>query len=181
MKRLFSLSLTLIVIAALFTSLACGGVTAPSDKQNRIPTLQPGVTAVPSVWLEITVNASSILKLENVDNSILEAINSDGLIVNASKLSIPKGSTVSDVLRNVCRLLGLSLNAEAGEYGTFVKGIGGISNGDFGTDSFWLLKVNGEFADVGGDYIEVNDGDSIEWVYTCDGGADSGYVMSGNE
>lgn len=177
MKRKHSLIIALIAAAALLATLACSTAPSSSTKNpNGIPSLPPGVTSVPAVGLEMTIDASSVLKLENVDQAILDLIHSDGMMLNSSKLSTPEGSTVSDVLKNTCRLLGISLNVENGEYGSFVKGIGGISNGDFGTDSFWLLKVNGKFSDVGGDFVEIKEGDIIEWVYTCDGGSDVGYT-----
>ena len=46
---------------------------------------------------------------------------------------------------------------------------------DCGDESGWMYKVNGWFPNYGAGRYEVEDGDTVEWHYSCEGsGADLG-------
>ena len=54
----------------------------------------------------------------------------------------------------------------------YIEGIGNLYERDGGRWSGWMYSVNGVYGDVGCGQFELNDGDVIEWNYTCDLGLD---------
>lgn len=56
----------------------------------------------------------------------------------------------------------------------YVTSIGGLKEKDKGPSSGWMYKVNGNFPSVAAGNYTLNSGDTIEWVYTHDGGKDVG-------
>ena len=65
--------------------------------------------------------------------------------------------------------------ADANVYGTiFIRGINHLYDRACGELSGWMYKVNGEFPGKGCGAYKLENGDVIEWVYTCDLGKDVG-------
>ncbi len=56
----------------------------------------------------------------------------------------------------------------------YIEGIQNIYEYDFGELSGWMYKVNDRFPNYGCSQYLLKPGDKIEWVYTCDLGADVG-------
>ena len=55
---------------------------------------------------------------------------------------------------------------------SYIEGIANIYEFDCGELSGWMYSVNGWFPNYGISRYKVSDGDSIEFHYTCDLGAD---------
>ena len=59
----------------------------------------------------------------------------------------------------------------------YVEGIHYLYEFSCGPTSGWVYTVNGEFPNYScSDYV-LQDGDVIQWSYTCDLGQDVGFVM----
>jgi uncharacterized membrane-anchored protein len=56
----------------------------------------------------------------------------------------------------------------------YIQGINNIYEFDAGALSGWMYRVNGWFPNYGASRYVVQQGDVIEWVYTCDLGRDVG-------
>lgn len=56
----------------------------------------------------------------------------------------------------------------------YIEGIANLYEFDCGELSGWMYKVNGVFPDYGCSRYRLQSGDKVEWVYTCDLGADVG-------
>ena len=56
----------------------------------------------------------------------------------------------------------------------YIKGINNLYEFDCGEGSGWMYRVNGVFPNYGCSQYQVEDGDTIEWLYTCDLGVDLG-------
>lgn len=56
----------------------------------------------------------------------------------------------------------------------YIEGIHNLYEFDCGELSGWMYKVNGQFPNYGSSRYPLKNGDSIEWVYTCDFGKDVG-------
>ena len=56
----------------------------------------------------------------------------------------------------------------------YIEGIANLYEFDCGELSGWMYRVNGEFPNVGCSLYKLKDGDTVEWVYTCDLGRDVG-------
>ena len=61
----------------------------------------------------------------------------------------------------------------------YIEGIANLYEFDCGELSGWMYRVNGEFPNYGCSRYILHEGDRVEWVYTCDLGADVGGATSG--
>ena len=76
-----------------------------------------------------------------------------------------EGMTVFDVLAET----GLSYNAESSAFGVYVSAVGGLAEGDHGSQSGWTYSVNGEVVMVSASARTVQPGDVVKWFYTTVG------------
>lgn len=120
----------------------------------------------------VMVSGSTVLGRSSADNYEMEG---DGTLFSNYEAEIREGDTAFSILERE-----LVLNSILVEYNITdsvrVTSVGGLREGDFGEMSGWKYKVNGIFLDVPADQYVVKAGDVVEWVYTCDGGNDVGYV-----
>lgn len=118
----------------------------------------------------ITVRCNTI-----VGNSDNEYIPEDGVVLEFTEILIEEGDTVYDVLSEVTANndIHLETSGSAGGGSTiYVEGINHIYEFDYGDLSGWMYFVNGEESSVGCSEYELEDGDKIEWLYTCEMGKD---------
>lgn len=118
--------------------------------------------------------SSDMSKLTNP--SIEEYIPEDGIILNKVTYKGTTDNTVFDVLNTVCRNNGIQIEASYTPMyeSYYVEGINYLYESDGGAGSGWMFKVNGWFPNYGCSSYYLSDGDVIEWVYTCNYGADVG-------
>jgi len=100
----------------------------------------------------------------------------DGLIFSEDKVVFYEEETVFNVLvremkKNKVHLEFVNVLLYNSSY---IEGIGNLYEFDCGELSGWMYKVNGIFPDYGSSSYKLNNGDVIEWVYTCDLGKDVG-------
>ena len=96
----------------------------------------------------------------------------DGVLLPATPVKFTQGESAYDVLRRVSKAAGISVDYRYYPLvaGYYVTEIGGLSSHDYGPGSGWLFKVNGWFPNYGASRYEIEDGDVIVWLYTCEGG-----------
>lgn len=96
----------------------------------------------------------------------------DGVMLPATQVKFTPGESAYDVLRRVCKTAGLSLDYNYYPMigGYYVTEIGGLTDTEYGKSAGWLYKVNGWFPNYSASKHEVEAGDVIMWVYTCEGG-----------
>lgn len=90
----------------------------------------------------------------------------NGVIVAAFWLGIADGDTVRDATLRVSKQRGILLDFDIA--GTYLRGISGIREFDFGDTSGWVYRVNGEYPSVGCGEYTLHDGDVVEWIYTTE-------------
>ena len=100
----------------------------------------------------------------------------DGAILPAGEIAFTEGESVFDVLLRETRERGIPMEfSETPLYASvYVEGIGNLYEFDCGALSGWMYRVNGEFPNYGSSRCTLQSGDTVEWVYTCDLGADVG-------
>ena len=100
----------------------------------------------------------------------------DGAILPDTSVSFVQGESVFDVLLRETRERRIQMEfSETPVYASvYVEGIGNLYEFDCGALSGWMYRVNGEFPNYGSSRCTLQDGDVVEWVYTCDMGADVG-------
>lgn len=150
---------TLIIAGAIFTA-----VSESSKQESSKDTLA----------CSLTIKCETALSNSAFSPNKAEIIPSDGIIFEADEITFKHGDSVYDILADTAKQNNLHFESASSSYGVYIKGIGNLYSGDCGELSGWLYKVNGEAASVSCSGYFPNNGDSIEWLYSCDGGPDIG-------
>lgn len=160
-----------------------------TDFSNQESTSPPKTTQTDVLTCTVSVNCKSILgnadKLRKGKEAFLP---SDGIILDEITVEFEDGETVFDVLKKVCASCvcedeceyclenGIQLESSytPGYDNYYIEGIHQIYEKDCGSKSGWMYKVNGVFPNYGCSSYHLENGDRIEWVYTCELGEDIG-------
>lgn len=160
--------------------------TEPADTQ---PSTQP-VTEKPTETVTetdakvCTINISCATVLNNMDKlkeEKKEIVPPGGIILSGYEVEVKDGDTAYDVLVRACQENRIHMDADfTPAYGSaYIKGIGNIYERDCGNLSGWTYCVNGIFPGMGCSSYNVHEGDTVEFLYTCDMGADVGNSYGG--
>lgn len=165
-----------------------GEKTENTDTQT--PTDAPAVTEpVPSVppddstsagseyTCTISISCATILNnMDLLDEGKAGLVPDDGWILLPVTVSFSDGDSVFDVLLKVAQEHKIHMEyMDSPMYNSaYIEGIANLYEYDCGSLSGWMYNVNGNFPNFGCSKYAVKDGDVIQWVYTCDLGADVG-------
>ena len=129
-----------------------------------------------TVTISIKCDAISRDKSKLVNHSVVDFIPEGGVVLETVTYEGTTDNTVFDVLNTVCRNNGIHLESSYTPMyeSYYVEGINYLYEFDAGPGSGWQYKVNGWFPNYGCSSYYLSDRDVIEWVYTCDYGADVG-------
>lgn len=105
----------------------------------------------------------------------------DGCILPETEFEIEPGDTVYDVLEEATKRFSLHMEKKGGDGMVYVAAIAHLYELQFGEMSGWVYHVNGESPFVGCDSYTLSDGDTVEWMYTLDLGADVGNTFMEEE
>jgi predicted small secreted protein len=114
--------------------------------------------------------------LDKFDQTKLEVLPKDGIVYKAEEVEFFEGDSAFDVLLRLTRHKRIHMEfTETPIYkSAYIEGINNIYEFDSGPLSGWMYKVNDKFPNCGSSRYRLEDGDVIEWIYTCDLGADIG-------
>lgn len=112
-----------------------------------------------------------------------DLIPAGGVILPDTTVTFSEGDTVFDVLKNTLRKEGILFEFETTPVynGAYIEGIANLYEFDCGPLSGWMYAVNGSFPNYGCSSCKVKNGDSIDWIYTCDLGRDIGGGDAGGQ
>jgi hypothetical protein len=101
---------------------------------------------------------------------------SDGTIFAEKTVAFYEGESVFDVLLRETRNAKIHMEFESTPMynSNYIEGIHNLYEFDCGPLSGWMYRVNGWFPNYGCSRYQLEDGDRIEWLYTCDLGRDLG-------
>lgn len=140
------------------------------------PATEPPKTE-PKNTCTISISCKTILNnMELCDPDKVELVPADGWILRTVTVEFTPGETVFDILQRVCKENRIHMSSRwTPMYGSaYIEGIHNLYEFDVGALSGWMYKVNGWFPNYGCSKYEVQNGDEICWVYTCDLGDDIG-------
>lgn len=125
--------------------------------------------------VQIKVDCSTALdKLpENLKNS--DFIPADGIILDTT-VAFEEGDTCFTVLTKALNKKQIQLDYSGEGDSVYVTGISHLYGGDCGELSGWMVSLNDDFNSVSANSTKLQPNDNVEWLYTCDMGADIGYV-----
>ena len=152
MKRIVTL---LLVIIMVFSICSCGKTESTENIQ-----------------FSISIDCSKISEnMDAIENeAIRDLVPEDGIIFAEAAIGTGNEGSIMDATIELCKALKLPFDNSQG----YLTMLANISAGDCGGWSGWLVKINGEFPQVGADEIDLQNGDTIEWIYSLDGGQDIG-------
>ena len=129
---------------------------------------------------KLSISCSNLVGSEVLAEAKRELVPEDGWLLEPVDCAFSEGESVFDVLNRVVRENKIHMEfVETPAYSSvYIEGIGNLYEFDGGPQSGWMYCVNGEFPNYGCSSVKVNDGDVIEWVYTCDLGNDVGGSMA---
>ncbi|MEW8994994.1 DUF4430 domain-containing protein [Clostridium sp.] len=148
----------------------------PDDKAS----VSPGDNSSKKYTCTISIECGTILNNRNdLNKNKVDFVPSNGWILGSKTVEFTPGETVYDILGRVCKESKIQMEASfTPMYSSYyVEGINQLYEFDCGNLSGWMYRVNGWYPNYGCSKYEVNDGDNIEWKYTCDLGRDvGGYI-----
>lgn len=190
-KHIITLLLTILL---LLSCAACGQtqteqsedtedkdqyMTEPVPEGKPAP-VEPQDTAVDTtVTHTCTFSISCETILDNMDECVENKkflVPGDGIIFPATEVEFSEGESVFDVLQRLCRENKIHMESSwTPMYNSaYVEGINNLYEFDVGSLSGWMYSVNGWFPNYGCSRYALQNGDVVNWVYTCDLGYDVG-------
>lgn len=182
----------LLAVFLLFCT-ACGAAPVqPEDTENKDqymtdpvpegkPTpVEPQDTTVDTTTTHTcTFSISCETILDNMDKCVENKkflVPEDGIVFPATEVEFSEGESVFDVLQRVCRdnAIHMESNWTPVYNSAYVEGINNLYEFDVGSLSGWMYSVNGWFPNYGCSRYALQNGDVVNWVYTCDLGYDVG-------
>ena len=130
-----------------------------------------------SLTCTISISCATILdNMELCAENKRPLVPSDGVILPTTSMTFSEGESVYDVLQRVCQDHGIHMESSwTPMYNSaYIEGINNLYEFDVGEESGWMYKVNGWFPNYGCSRYQVQSGDTICFVYTCDLGKDVG-------
>ena len=130
----------------------------------------------------VSISCAAILNnMEDLDPGKEELIPADGWILQAVTVELQEGESVFDLLQRVCREQKIHLEyMDTPMYDSaYIEGIANLYEYDCGPLSGWMYKVNDWFPNYGCSRYQLQNGDTVCWVYTCDLGSDVGNTTGG--
>ena len=156
----------------------------PEGKPMPVEPEDQQVNTAKSYTCTFSIECSTILNnLDQLDPDKREMVPSSGVILSARTVTFYEGESVYDVLQRVCRDNGIHLEAEwtAIYNSAYIEGIHNLYEFDCGSLSGWMYSVNGWYPNYGCSRYQLQQGDVVQWRYTCDLGEDigGGYAVGG--
>ncbi|MNZ81834.1 hypothetical protein D3C78_1005150 [compost metagenome] len=153
----------------------------PEGKPQPVEWQDVKIDKAKPLTVTLSVSAASILEhMDMFNEDKLEVLPEDGVIYKAQKITFYEGESVFDVLLREMKNNKIHMEFEMTPiYNShYVEGIHNLYEFDCGELSGWMYKVNGWFPNYGSSRYMLQDGDVIEWLYTCDLGRDIGGYSS---
>lgn len=123
----------------------------------------------------LTIECKTILNnMENLTKGKERLVPADGYIVKKTEVVLNDNESVFDVLLRYTRENKIHMEYEftPGFQSHYIEGINNLYEFDCGAGSGWMYYVNGVKPNYGVSKYMLNDGDNIEFRYTCDLGFD---------
>ena len=127
----------------------------------------------------VSINCGTILNnYDKLEDSLKNEkyVPSNGIILDKTEYVLRNGDTAFDILDRAVRHNKIQMEYKGAEetgYGSaYVQGINHIYELSCGEGSGWTFLINGETPQYGCSQLKLEDGDYVEWIYTCNYGED---------
>ena len=151
--------------------------TDPVPEGKPVP-VEPGTSSAGgSATCTFSISCATILNnWDKCDESKKPLVPADGVILPTTTVTFTEGESVFDVLQRLCRENKIHMESSWTPLynSAYVEGINNLYEFDVGSLSGWMYSVNGWFPNYGCSRYALQNGDVVNWVYTCDLGYDVG-------
>lgn len=125
----------------------------------------------------LTISCATIL--DNMDQLAVGKevlVPADGFILPRTEVVFYEGESVFDILQRETRSRRIHMESSFTPMynSAYIEGIGNLYEFDCGSGSGWEYSVNGWFPNYGVSRYVVQQGDEVQFLYTCDLGRDLG-------
>jgi hypothetical protein len=156
----------------------------PEGKPMPVEPEDQQVNTAQTYTCTFSIECSTILNnLDMLDPEKLEMVPSNGTILATTSVTFYAGESVFDVLQRLCRDKGIHMEASWTPIynSAYIEGIHNLYEFDCGSLSGWMYRVNGWYPNYGCSRYQLQQGDVVQWRYTCDMGSDIGgaYAVAG--
>jgi len=147
------------------------GKPLPAEPQNQQVDTRTQYTCTFSIECATILSNLSQLAPEK-----LGMVPTNGVILPKQTVTFYEGESVFDVLQRVCRDRGIHMESSWTPIynSAYIEGIQNLYEFDCGSLSGWMYRVNGWYPNYGSSRYQLEQGDVVEWRYTCDLGKDIG-------
>jgi len=157
---------------------ASAGVSAPVSSDTPTSAEAHDQTEE-QTQLTCTISVSCAVLLSNIDllsEEKHELVPESGWLLSPTKVTFYEGESVFDVLKRTLKEQSVHMEfVDTPAYNSaYIEGIGNLYEFDAGSLSGWMYRVNGVFPNYGCSRCTLENGDSVEWLYTCDLGKEIG-------
>ena len=149
----------------------------PEGKPKPVEPENQNVDKTKTYTCTFSIECSTILNnLDQLDPEKLEMVPSGGTILTTTTVTFYEGESVFDVLQRLCKEKGIHMESSWTPIynSAYIEGIHNLYEFDCGSLSGWMYRVNGWYPNYGCSRYQLQDGDVVEWRYTCDLGNDVG-------
>lgn len=153
-------------------------LTDPASEEKPAPT-EPENAVIGDKQLTCTLSVRCDTILSNIgylDEKKEGIVPADGVIFEQRTVTFYEGESVFNLLTREMKKNKIHLEfVNTPIYNSaYIEGIANLYEFDCGELSGWMYKVNGWFPNYGCSRYQLKEGDTVEWVYTCDLGKDVG-------
>lgn len=153
-------------------------LTDPVPEGKPLP-VEPQDVTISDTAHTCTMSISCAAILNNMswlDPNKAELVPADGVILPPTQVTFYEGESVFNVLQRTCKQQKIHMEfSNTPMYNSaYIEGIHNLYEFDCGDLSGWMYSVNGWFPNYGCSRYALQEGDVVQWVYTCDLGADVG-------
>ncbi len=130
-----------------------------------------------SETVTLAIRSDTVLdSMDKLKLGLEKYVEPDGIILDTTEYVLRSGDTAFDLLDRATRHARIPMEYQGADYNIYnsiyVQGINYLYEFNAGPLSGWMYKVNGEFPSKGVSQYELQDGDEVEFHYTCDLGRD---------
>lgn len=171
-KDILIIGLIALVVAILFSGTKIQSVE--EYYLTHIDDIQPdSETVYISIEAQAALDNYDLLKEELRDEKYVPK---DGVVLEKTEYVLRPNDTVFDILKRATQHEKIHMEFQGANENAFksvyIQGINHLYEFSCGHLSGWMYTVNEEFPDYGVSQYELEDGDVIEFRYTCDLGRD---------
>ncbi|AVM42964.1 DUF4430 domain-containing protein [Fastidiosipila sanguinis] len=122
-----------------------------------------------TIQAELNIDLRDILRnKDSISEDVVKKVPESGYLTKSKKISVEKGSSAWDVVKNYLDENNIPYDAQESQFGVYIKGVNNIHEFDAGKNSGWMYNVNGKTPNVGVSGYTLTDGDKVKLFYVVD-------------